>query len=83
MLNIGKNRLESFLDLQFSKANMWTNISTLLSLVLWGMLWLSISPGDPKNIANPGNSVAFVHALRAVFPLMAANLPCNYSNQSG
>ena len=47
-------------------------LAVLLPLGLWAMLWLSISPGDRAAIFNPGSPTAFVHGLRAAFPLMAA-----------
>ena len=47
-------------------------LALLLPLGLWGMLWLSISPGSPAAILNPGSPSAFFHGLRAVFPLVAA-----------
>ena len=67
-----KVRLESILAIQFSRSRLWPNLAILLSLGLWTMLWLSISPGDPKALLSPGSPTAFFHGLRAVFPLIAA-----------
>ena len=47
---------------------------TLLPLLLWLMLLLSLQAGTIGSIFNPGSALQFVHGLRAVFPLAAGAL---------
>jgi hypothetical protein len=69
-----KTWLESTLNLQFSKARIWPNLAIVFSLGLWAMLWLSISPGDPKALLSSGSPAAFANNFRAIFPLIAAGV---------
>ena len=60
------------LPLIATKPHLWTTLGILLSLGLWVMLWLGVSPGDFSAIFRPQSTLAFVHSLRAALPLMAA-----------
>jgi len=69
-----KARLRPTLAGLLSKDQLGAKLYILIPAGLWLMLWLSISPGNPKDILSPGSPAAFAHGLRAVFPLIAAGV---------
>jgi len=54
------------------KLSLRSPLSFLLLAALWALLLLSLSAGDLKGIIHPGSSTAFLHSLRAAFPLAGA-----------
>ena len=53
---------------------LWPYAASLLPLGLWGLLWLSVSPGSTGEIFHPGSLTALINGLRSIFPFVAASL---------
>ena len=43
----------------------------ILSLSLWGFVWLGISPGNIKGLTDPTGILDFIHGLRFLLPFIA------------
>lgn len=43
-----------------------------MPILLWLMLWLGISPGEPKALLHPESPISFANDFRALVPLIAA-----------
>ena len=58
----------------YIRQRLWPAAAALLPLALWGMLWLSVSPGSTGDIWHPGSPTSLIHGLRALFPFAASGL---------
>ncbi len=58
----------------YIRQRLWPVAAALLPLALWGMLWLSVSPGSTGDIWHPGSPTSLIHGLRALFPFAASGL---------
>ena len=47
-----------------------TYLGVFLPLILWGALWLSLSPGQFENIYSPNSPTSFFNGLRSAFPFV-------------